>query len=422
MQISTILSQDESVALKKYLEAVRAQTLTLCEPLEIEDFVVQPTMDVSPPKWHLAHTTWFFEAFLLGRFHSGYRVFHPHFHHLFNSYYIGAGERWARTDRGNLTRPTVKEIFAYREYVDQALTSFIDTTDLDEEMLHIIQVGIQHEQQHQELLVYDIKAILGGNPLYPVYSTFTKKSPLVQINDQKWLPVKEGVYQIGFDGEGYFFDNEKGLHNVFLHDFSISSALVTNREYVAFMESGGYANHEYWLAEGWDWVTQNDIKSPMYWIEEEGTWWHYTLAGLEQVTMDAPVSHISFFEADAFARWSGCRLPSEMEWEVAAKMYEPEVSQKSNFVDDQNFRPIATGGLDFYGNLWEWTSSPYRPYPYYKIPEGVLGEYNGKFMINQMVLRGGSYATPRDHIRLTYRNFFHPHLRWMCSGIRLAKY
>ncbi len=402
------------------LQSVRAQTLRICEPLEVEDYVAQPVVDVSPPKWHLAHTTWFFEAFLLSIHSPNYQVYHPHFHYLFNSYYVGAGERWSRFDRGSLTRPTVKEVMSYRAYVDDALGDFLNSVSLSDEMCHIIEVGIQHEQQHQELLVYDIKAILGSNPLYPVYH---KEKSIVNntlLTEHKWLNVSEGLYEIGYQGKDYFFDNEKGVHKVFLHEFNISSSLVTNQEFLDFMKSGGYTNHEYWLAEGWDWVNQSDIRKPMYWIEEEGSWWHYTLAGLEKVAMGDPVSHISFYEADAYARWKGYRLPTEFEWEVAVSTFEQEPSKGANFVDDRHFRPVITEGFDFFGNVWEWTSSPYRPYPYYKVPEGVLGEYNGKFMINQMVLRGGSYATPKDHIRKTYRNFFHPHLRWMCSGIRLA--
>lgn len=404
------------------LKTVRSKTIQICAPLEVEDYVVQPSTDVSPPKWHLAHTTWFFEAFLLSKHFPSYEVFHPHFHYLFNSYYVGAGERWARMDRGNLTRPTVKEIFSYREYVNDALNQFLDSVVLTAEMCHIIEVGIQHEQQHQELLIYDIKYILGHNPIYPIYAEEAIAEPKLSNSDsQNWLSVEEGLYKIGFQGEGHCFDNELGVHKVFLHDYQISSSLVTNEEYIAFIEAGGYQNHEFWLAEGWDWINEHKCNSPMYWIAESGEWWHYTLSGLKKVELDIPVSHISFYEADAFARWNGSRLPTEFEWEVAAHIFESKPSPSSNFLNDGRHQPVHTGGYDFHGNLWEWTASPYRPYPYYEAPKGVLGEYNGKFMINQMVLRGGSYATSLDHIRTTYRNFFHPHLRWMCSGIRLAK-
>ena len=406
----------------KRIQAIRAQTIEICKPLELEDYVVQPTTDVSPPKWHLAHTTWFFEAFLLTPFFSEYKVYHPFYHHLFNSYYVGAGERWERTSRGNLTRPTVSEIVAYRAYVNDALNQFLGSVVLTDEMIHIIEVGMQHEQQHQELLIYDIKYILGHNPLYPIYNKVKHGDKSHAASTLEWLDVAEGIHQIGYQEDGYSFDNESGVHKVFLHAFQISPHLVTNREYIAFIENGGYQNHVYWLAEGWDWINQNGIQKPMYWLEESHEWWHYTLGGFEQIDMGAPVSHISFYEADAFARWKNCRLPTEFEWEAACQVYEPHPSSTSNFVDDKIFRPIHTGGYDFYGNLWEWTSSAYRPYPFYEAPKGVLGEYNGKFMINQMVLRGGSYATPQDHIRLTYRNFFHPHLRWMCSGIRLARH
>ncbi|WP_245811246.1 ergothioneine biosynthesis protein EgtB [Ekhidna lutea] len=407
--------------MKGYNE-VRSQTQFLCDPLEIEDFVVQPVMDVSPLKWHLGHTTWFFENFILVPNMLDYKAFHPKYAYLFNSYYISAGDRWSRENRGQLTRPTVKEVFEYRSYVDEHMKQFLENQEIAETLAEVLILGMNHEQQHQELFLYDIKRILGDNPLFPVYRK--EEKPVKQVNSEmEWLNIDEGIYEIGHEGNGFHFDNEEGRHKVFLHEFQICSSLITNGEYLKFIEDGGYRNHMLWLSEAWDWVNENEVKAPRYWNQEDGgEWGHYTLHGYEQIKEEDPVCHISFYEADAFARWRGCRLPTEQEWEVACKMYSPNVLADANFVENKHFKAIQTSDFDFFGNLWEWTSSPYVSYPYYNPPEGALGEYNGKFMVNQMVLRGGSFGTPRNHIRATYRNFFHPHLRWMFSGIRLAKY
>ncbi len=383
--------------------------------------MVQPTMDVSPPKWHLAHTTWFFETFLLSAYDRSYKVFNSDYPLLFNSYYIAAGERWVRSERGALTRPTVQEIIEYRDYVDQALISYIDHNELSEREKYIMEIGLNHEQQHQELLLYDIKYILGHNPLFPVYSD-RKDTSQINSRTQGWIEIPEGIFEIGHDVHGFCYDNETGVHKVYLQSAEISDKLVTNEEYLEFISAGGYNSHQYWLSEGWDWVNSEKRKAPLYWIREDGRWHHYTLQGLRPVDGELPVSHVSFYEADAFARWKGYRLPTEYEWEIAAKMTEPNVPDTANFVESRLFHENGSNGYDFFGNLWEWTSSPYRPYPYFKPDEGALGEYNGKFMVNQMVLRGGSYGTSRSHIRHTYRNFFHPHLQWMFSGIRLARY
>ncbi len=401
-------------------QQVRAQTQFLCEPLEIEDFVVQPVEEVSPPKWHLGHTTWFFENFVLVPHCKNYRIFHPKYNFFFNSYYVAAGERWQRTNRGQLTRPTVNEIFAYRTYVDKAMADFIETNESVEELAKIIELGMQHEQQHQELFLYDIKKILGDNPLNPIYRQ-TVATPEIQ-DHREWLIVEEDTYSIGYDGENFHFDNEKGVHKVFLHEYQVASGLVTNGEFMEFMSDGGYESFQYWFHEAWDWVNKEGLKSPRYWVMEDAEWWHYTLGGYKKVNLNDPVAHVSYYEADAFARWKNCRLPTEHEWEVACKMYGPTVSSEGNFMEDKYFSPIQSPDHSFLGNLWEWTSSSYGAYPYFKISEGGLGEYNGKFMVNQMVLRGGSYATSRNHIRPTYRNFFHPHLRWLFSGVRLAKH
>ncbi|WP_420316592.1 ergothioneine biosynthesis protein EgtB [Ekhidna sp.] len=410
------------MSLLETYKQVRSHTEYLCEPLEIEDFVVQPVLDVSPLKWHLGHTTWFFETFVLKPNDHNYKEFHPKYPYLFNSYYVSAGDRWERASRGQLTRPTVKEIFDYRKYVDQAMHQFLSDGNISEELKNVIILGFNHEQQHQELFLYDIKRILGDNPLYPSYREDLKETKA--INEKfEWLKMDEGIYDIGFDGAGFHFDNERGKHKVFLHEFQIASALVTNGEFIEFIKDGAYRDPMLWLSEGWDWVQKNEVNAPRYWHQEDGgEWWNYTLGGYRKVSDDDPLCHISYYEADAFARWKNGRLPTEQEWEVACNMYSPNVLLKTNFVDNRQFKPIQTSDYDFFGNVWEWTASAYTAYPYYRPPKGALGEYNGKFMVNQMVLRGGSFGTSRNHIRSTYRNFFHPHLRWMFSGIRLAKH
>ena len=352
---------------------------------------------------------------------KGYQEFHPKYPILFNSYYISAGDRWSRENRGQLTRPTVNEVFEYRKYVDEHVERFLSGGDINDRIEEVLILGCNHEQQHQELFLYDIKRILGDNPLHPAYRKDEKKVKKVE-SKAEWLNVDEGIYEIGFEGDGFHFDNEEGRHKVFLHEYQISSGLVTNGEYMEFIKDGGYRNHMLWLSEAWDWVNENQIKAPRYWHQEGEEWWNYTLGGYEQVLEDDPLCHVSYYEADAFARWKGCRLPTEHEWEVACGMYSPNVLSETNFVENNQFRPAQTSDFDFFGNVWEWTVSPYVAYPYYNPPEGALGEYNGKFMVNQMVLRGGSFGTSKNHIRSTYRNFFHPHLRWMFSGIRLAKH
>jgi ergothioneine biosynthesis protein EgtB len=380
-------------SLKKY-QAVRKHSINICSHLAIEDFVAQPIADVSPPKWHLAHVTWFFETFLLVEHCKGYKVFDPQFAFLFNSYYVSAGERMLRPDRGNMTRPTVSEIYKYREYVDQAMEEFL-STELSDTLSPILEIGLNHEQQHQELLLYDIKYILGHNPLFPVYDKKFEEYRVENLK-QQFIPVKKGNYKIGHQGAGFAFDNERERHEVHLEGAQISNKLVTNGEYAEFIESGAYADHQFWHSDARTWIEENAITAPLYWHKEAGEWHHYTLAGYKKIVRDAPVMHISFYEAFAFAEWKGMRLPTEFEWEV---------------VEDQ---------LDW-GQRWEFTGSAYLPYPGYKRPPGAIGEYNGKFMVNQMVLRGSSLATAENHSRKTYRNFFHPHLQWQMNGIRLAK-
>jgi ergothioneine biosynthesis protein EgtB len=406
----------------KYIR-VRNQSLRLCETLAKEDFVAQPTIDVSPPKWHLAHTTWFFENLLLVPYDKNYKVFHPDYSFLFNSYYETLGERVIRPNRGNMTRPTVDEIYSYRRYVDQQMIGYFENHDgLPEQIKYIIEIGLHHEQQHQELLVTDIKYILGHNPLFPLYMPKQEVNTINLDKGEKYIDITEGIYEIGYQGNKFFYDNEKGVHKVFINGFKMLDRLVTNGEYMEFMSDGGYGDFRHWLMEGWDWVKQNHIQSPLYWHQTDGKWHYYTLNGFEEVDPREPVTHINYYEANAYANWKGKRLLTEFEWEVAAKKHYPVESPDGNFVENESFRPIPREGqsLQMFGDVWEWTGSAYLAYPGYTKSDGALGEYNGKFMVNQMTLRGGSCATPSDHIRYSYRNFFHPHLRWQFTGIRLA--
>ena len=407
-------------SLKEKFIHVRKQTEELCKPLEKEDMVVQPLPDVSPPKWHLAHTTWFFEKFILNTFQPDYKDFHSSYNYLFNSYYLSAGERLERPNRGFMTRPTVDQIFEYREHVDQAMYRLLENNN-DPEFISLLELGLNHEQQHQELLLYDIKYILGQNPLFPQYLPLKDATAPVDHQNSP-LKVDEGIYEIGFSGEGFRYDNEEKRHKVYLDSFGLMDRLVTNEEYAAFIEDGGYDDFRLWFMDAHEWVLQNRISAPLYWHRIDNIWHRYSLrGGLKPVDPKAPVSHISMYEADAFAKWSGKRLPTEFEWETAAAQYSRPKS--GNFMDSGIYEasPAVEGNNQLLGDLWEWTNSAYLPYPEYKIPDGAIGEYNGKFMINQMVLRGGSCATPAEHIRITYRNFFYPNSRWIYSGIRLAE-
>jgi ergothioneine biosynthesis protein EgtB len=381
--------------LKSFYTEVRNHTLELCEPLEIEDYIPQPIVDVSPPKWNIAHTTWFFEEMILKKFAEGYEEFDPNFGFLFNSYYNSVGERTKRDNRGDLSRPTVKNVFEYREYVDGKMKEFLQT-NLTENIKELVVLGLNHEQQHQELFITDLKYTLSCNPLYPVYKQDFALCEIGEIESNQFIEMEGGIYEIGFTGEGFHFDNELGRHKVYLHDFAIQKNLITNGEFLEFIEDGGYENHILWHSEGWDWVNENNINSPLYWNKTGGQWNQFTLGGLRKLNLKNPVCHVSFYEASAFAEWRGFRLPTEFEWEAASEMFD-------------------------WGLRWEWTNSAYLPYPNFTKPEGAVGEYNGKFMINQMVLRGASVATPENHSRKTYRNFFHPPLRWQFTGIRLAK-
>jgi ergothioneine biosynthesis protein EgtB len=406
----------------RYIQ-IRQKTESICEPLLPEDFVAQPVVDVSPPKWHLGHTTWFFEEFVLKQFSEIYTPFNPDYCYIFNSYYESVGERIQRNSRGNLTRPPLKEIYDYRTYVNEKLTEAIQKGNLPQKALELIELGLHHEQQHQELLITDIKYIFSCNPLLPIYKQSNSPTMSVESKPVNFLTVEEGVYSIGYRGSGFCYDNEKGVHKVFVHPFKVADRLITNGEFFEFMQDQGYQRFEFWLSEGWEWIKQNHIKSPLYWIKKGAKWHEFTMHGLREIDLNLPVTHISHFEADAYATWAGKRLLTEFEWEVAAQKYTPNLSQIANLQDNMHFHPLASSSqnMQFLGDCWEWTNSAYLPYPYFQKVEGPVGEYNGKFMINQMVLRGGSCATPSNHIRHTYRNFFHPHLRWQFTGIRLAE-
>ena len=424
MTIQTDITQARAI-LQRYRE-IREQSLNLCAPLEVEDFVAQPVIFVSPPKWHLGHVTWFFENFILAQYLEGYTLFNERLNYCFNSYYQSQGPRILRNKRGNLTRPPLREVLAYRSYVDEHLARLLGQyhdNEVPHELAALIEVGIQHEQQHQELLVTDIKYILGHNPLHPPYC----KREVAQSSKSAELAfttIPEGIYEIGHGGEDFCWDNELSVHKTYLQEYAIAHRLVTNAEYIEFMDAGGYQNFEHWLDEGWTWAQGLEVKAPLYWYEHDGQWWHYTLSGLQPVDPHEPVTHISYYEADAYARWRGLRLPTEQEWETACRLWYKDIPEDGNFVESAHYHPVAQKGPEdrqMLGNTWEWTGSAYLPYPNYPRFEGNLGEYNGKFMVNQMVLRGGSCATPISHIRMAYRNFFHPDERWQFTGIRLAK-
>lgn len=372
---------------------IRKTSENICAPLQTEDYVVQPVVDVSPPKWHLGHTTWFFETFVLKPNMPNYQEYNANYNYVFNSYYETVGARVIRTDRGNLSRPTVDDVYKYRAYVDDAMEAFLQQQPMPE-VKELLMLGLNHEQQHQELLWYDIKYILGHNPLFPAYAEEHIEKNL-HPEEEKWIKIEAGLYEIGHQGEEFCFDNELGRHKVYLNDFEISSALVSNQEYLEFINEGGYQDFRHWHAEAWDWVKTNQIEAPLYWYKVDDVWMRYDLSGLKPIKLNEPVMHISFYEAAAFASWSGKRLPTEFEWEIAANQFN-------------------------WGQLWEWTESAYLPYPGFSKAPGAIGEYNGKFMVNQKVLRGASIATSPNHKRITYRNFFHPNLRWHYNGIRLV--
>ena len=402
---------------------VRAFTDRIVEPLSPEDCMVQSMDDVSPIRWHIAHTTWFFETFVLKPY-SDYQEFDPQFNYLFNSYYNSVGKQFPRPQRGFISRPGLQQIKEYRAHVDQCMERFLASGSLDQNILPTIEVGLNHEQQHQELMLTDIKHVLSCNPTMPEYST----DPFDRDDggDKGWIDLDEGIYPIGHECSGFSFDNEGPSHQVFLNDFSISKQLVTCGEYLKFIQDGGYQRPDHWLSLGWSTVIDNGWDAPLYWVQRDGEWYQFTLAGLVPINPDWPVCHVSYFEADAYARWNGLRLPTEFEWEAACRQWSDQTMLNSEPFADV----LAASGLAIHptrspqgilGGLWQWTSSSYAAYPGYRPAAGAIGEYNGKFMCNQYVLRGGSVATSSNHIRNTYRNFFPAQSRWQFFGIRLAR-
>lgn len=405
-------------------QRIRAASEAICAPLQTEDYVIQSMPDVSPPKWHLAHVSWFFEAFLLKPFLPGYRELNPAYDHLFNSYYETHGKPFPRASRGLLSRPGVAEVYQYRRHVDAAMGELLSRPPAEHgaEIARRLELGLQHEQQHQELLLMDILHILAQNPLQPAYRADLRPTAGRPLSELHWQAYAGGVEEIGHAGAGFAFDCEIPRHREYLEAFRLASRPVSCAEYLAFIADGGYARPELWLADGWSLVRQAGWHAPLYWQRaEEGHWLEMTLGGLRPLDLHAPVCHVSFFEADAFARWAGARLPSEAEWEIAAR----NLPAEGNFLESDHLHPIAArtgdGMAQLYGDVWEWTASAFRPYPGFRPLPGSLGEYNGKFMSGQMVLRGGCCATPQEHIRATYRNFFYPAMRWQFAGLRLAK-
>ena len=404
---------------EKY-EQIRGFSERLAEPLTPEDCGLQSMSDASPTKWHLAHTTWFFETFLLSE-SPGYRPFNQQFDYLFNSYYNSIGDQFPRPKRGQISRPSLSEVRDYRQHVDRGMLELLGGDDAGDKVKALVELGLQHEQQHQELILTDIKHALWGNPLLPVYQD-GHFDPGIPPERTGWQGFDEGLCQVGYAGDGFHFDNESPSHRVFLESFEISNQLVTCGDYLRFIQDGGYERPEFWLSLGWQTVRERGWGAPLYWYRRDEQQYEFTLAGPRKLDPASPVSHISYFEADAYARWAGARLPTEAEWEHAAG----DVQPGGNFVDalmksGAVIHPRCGSDPAFYGDAWEWTSSPYQPYPGYSPPVGALGEYNGKFMCNQYVLRGGSCATSATHIRKTYRNFFAPHTRWQFSAIRLCR-
>lgn len=408
-------------------QEVRSTTLELTQPFSAEDQMLQSMPDASPAKWHLAHTTWFFETFLLSGHLRGYKPFDPRYKQLFNSYYKQLGLHPYRGSRGLMSRPGLSEVHAYRAWVDKGMERHFD--QLADAAGSLIELGLHHEQQHQELILTDLKHALWSMPLRPESAGIDrrkpKKAPSLEACDSRdasrWIGFDRAIYQIGHSGDGFSFDNEGPGHEVLLESFAIASRQITNGEYLNFLRDDGYRRPELWLSEGWDTVCAQGWNSPLYWERRDGTWLEFSFDGLRELDPRAPVCHVSYFEADAFARWSGARLPREEEWEVAARA--AGLEHTGAFLEDRTFHPASVQDEkpQWFGNVWEWTASPYVAYPGFAPAAGAIGEYNGKFMCNQFVLRGGSCATPRSHIRPSYRNFFPPQARWQFMGIRLAK-
>ncbi|HVY04938.1 MAG TPA: ergothioneine biosynthesis protein EgtB [Burkholderiales bacterium] len=398
---------------------IRAHSVNLARPLSEEDCCVQSMPDASPVKWHLAHTTWFFETFVLEKYEPEFRPFLPAFRMIFNSYYNGVGEKHPRPQRGLLTRPALHEIMLYRKKVNDRMQGVFERFGDDEGFCALVELGLNHEQQHQELLLTDVKHLLSMNPLRPPYREEEDDEPCA-FSPLEWLAFDGGVVEIGHDGSGFNFDNESPRHRQYANPYSLASRLTTNAEFLDFIADGGYHDPRLWLSEGWDWIRANHLAHPIYWERVDDAWKEFTLGGMRRLDPAAPAAHISYYEADAFARWAGARLPSEAEWEHAARL--ADISDDA--VQDDRLHPRAASGAglrQMFGEAWQWTHSSYAAYPGYTWPEGVVGEYNGKFMVNQYVLRGSSCLTPAGHSRKTYRNFFPATARWQVAGIRLAR-
>lgn len=410
---SKAIMNDQVLLLEKFTSS-RSLSNNICQNLAPEDLVIQSMPDVSPAKWHLAHTTWFYEAMILKEFEEGFEEYHPSYHFLFNSYYKTQGEHWERVNRGLLSRPTRDEIIKYRESINEKIIKLLNSKY--DEIKTLVEIGINHEQQHQELMLMDLKHVLGTNPLFPIWHE--QERPKSKNIKEEFIYFEGGLKEIGVNkSDNFAFDNETPSHKVYVEDFLISNKLVTNGEYLEFINCNGYSNSELWLSDGWD----LKLSSPLYWIKRDDQWYESTPYGLIPLELETPVCHISYFEADAYATWRGLRLPTEAEWEVVSKSL--EVS--GQFFDTNELLPKAGHKSneinDMFGVLWQWTSSSYQTYPKYKRPSGSLGEYNAKFTNGQRVLRGGSFATLKDHFRTTYRNFYQPEKRWPFTGVRLAK-
>ncbi|NVJ52013.1 MAG: ergothioneine biosynthesis protein EgtB [Gammaproteobacteria bacterium] len=412
-------------SLLTFFQQSREASKRLCENLEVEDYGLQAIAETSPIKWHLAHTSWFYETFVLKPFANDYTEFNAAFQHLFNSYYNGVGQPFKRPNRGLLSRPTVAEVWRYRQIIDDAIAELIlslPTAHAPNQAALIeqrIELGIQHEKQHQELMLTDLKYNFYQNPLLPSYDT----APLSEITDApanrtEWYNIESGLYEVGFSGNGFHFDNETPRHKTYLNSVNIATQLVSNAAFLKFMQDGGYQRPELWLSDGWDWVQSQSLSRPLYWFQNDQQWYEYTLYGPVKLDPSRPLCHVSFYEADAYARWCGARLPSEFEWEV----YATSASQADeSTIHSPQWHPNACADNDLQQQVWQWTASSYAAYPGFQPPSGAIGEYNGKFMCNQMVLRGGSCLSPPQHTRLSYRNFFYPETQWQMSGIRLAQ-
>ncbi|HEX8668432.1 MAG TPA: ergothioneine biosynthesis protein EgtB [Allosphingosinicella sp.] len=413
-------ARDPDPALSQRYEAVRALSRAIVAPLSDADATIQPMPDASPAKWHLAHTSWFFETFVLRDHVAGYAARDERWAYLFNSYYEGEGERHPRARRGMLSRPSLQEVLDYRASVDEAVVRALP--GLSAAALELIELGLNHEQQHQELMLMDILATFAENPLCPAVWEASPASDGL-ASELRWVQRPGGVADIGHDGPGFTFDCEGPRHRTLLHRHALADRLTTNAEWLGFIEAGGYSDPRLWLADGWEWVRSNAIQAPLYWRRSDAGWSRFGLDGLQPVGPSEPVCHISYYEADAFARWSAARLPTEAEWEAAAAADDPDGGNQLDAAGPVRPQPAPGGsGLrQMFGDAWEWTASAYHPYPGFRPAGGTVGEYNGKFMANQFVLRGGSCATPRGHMRASYRNFFYPHQRWMFSGLRLAR-